>query len=415
MARLSEQIIAGLTRPSFSRGMFEAGQAIGAVPGMMRQQRRRGEEEQRQRGVSGGLFGLEQMVAEGVDPSEAVGSLVNLGADPALISEYAQRGETRRKAVLTEEEKAEEKRRTAAQGRGEGELMLLARNPEFNEKDPNQVRGYIGMADAYGVTRKRAMQILKDEKSKPTGKKIQSAERVILRDSVGNEFTQVNKLFTDGSSGQEIVPFEGNTAGETGAGTYDGSVPVGATSVVSRTTGAGAFDRPEIEGQVTEARDFATLRVNAVDSIAGIQKSIADTESTLELVDKIRQGGSYNALKREVENVLGYQPEDEAEFQFAAGRQVLQALSAFKGAISNAEREYLRDLYYSLGRSPQANRAILEQMLDGFYNALQDAQDRAESDNFEGYYEKKKSRSPRRKVKPSDPAVAPVSWNSLPS
>ena len=94
---------------------------------------------------------------------------------------------------------------------------------------------------------------------------------------------------------------------------------------------------------------------------------------------------------------------------------MLQALANFKGAISDAEREYLRDLYYSLGRSPQANRAILEQMLDGFYNALQDAQDRAESDNFESYYQKKKKRSPRRKVKPSDPAVAPVSWDSLPS
>lgn len=44
MARISENVIAGLANPSFSKGLFTAGQAIGASPQMMRQKRQEEEE-----------------------------------------------------------------------------------------------------------------------------------------------------------------------------------------------------------------------------------------------------------------------------------------------------------------------------------------------------------------------------------
>ena len=39
MARISEQVLAGLARPAFAQGMFDLGAAIGNVPGQIQQRR----------------------------------------------------------------------------------------------------------------------------------------------------------------------------------------------------------------------------------------------------------------------------------------------------------------------------------------------------------------------------------------
>jgi hypothetical protein len=43
MARISEQVLAGLARPTMAQGMFDLGAAIGGVPGQMKQKRRQDE------------------------------------------------------------------------------------------------------------------------------------------------------------------------------------------------------------------------------------------------------------------------------------------------------------------------------------------------------------------------------------
>ena len=43
MARISEQLLAGLARPAMAQGMFDLGAAIGGVPGQMKQKRRQDE------------------------------------------------------------------------------------------------------------------------------------------------------------------------------------------------------------------------------------------------------------------------------------------------------------------------------------------------------------------------------------
>ena len=39
MARISEQLLAGLARPTMAQGMFDLGAAIGGVPGQIKQKR----------------------------------------------------------------------------------------------------------------------------------------------------------------------------------------------------------------------------------------------------------------------------------------------------------------------------------------------------------------------------------------
>jgi hypothetical protein len=80
-------------------------------------------------------------------------------------------------------------------------------------------------------------------------------------------------------------------------------------------------------------------------------------------------------------------------------------LSVFKGAISNAEREYLQGLYQSWERSGFANRAILTSLMDGFEKAIETAQLRADSKNFDDYNTKQKSRREKARQEEEDTVI----------
>ena len=119
MARFSQGLLQGLMQPAFGQNLYEVGRAAAAGPSMTRaSQRMKEEREQTQRGVTGGLFGLEQAVAEGRDYQDALGSLVGLGATPQQIAQAEQRGQVKRQATLAQEQlETKERTRTALEGR----------------------------------------------------------------------------------------------------------------------------------------------------------------------------------------------------------------------------------------------------------------------------------------------------------
>jgi len=101
MAKYSAQFLQAMTQPSYQQGLFTAAKGLGELPGRLA-------EGQRQRGVTGGLLGLQQSIARGEDPSEAMGSLVNLGATTEQISQAQQAGMQKRKEILAEQRKQRE-------------------------------------------------------------------------------------------------------------------------------------------------------------------------------------------------------------------------------------------------------------------------------------------------------------------
>jgi hypothetical protein len=133
MARFSQGLLQGLMQPAFGQNLYEVGRAAAAGPSMTRaSQRMKEEREQTQRGVTGGLFGLEQAAAEGRDYQEAVGSLVGLGATPEQIAQAEQRGQVKRQATLAQEQlQTKERNRKAledraieiAKGRNDAEMV----------------------------------------------------------------------------------------------------------------------------------------------------------------------------------------------------------------------------------------------------------------------------------------------------
>tara|TARA_E500000318_G_scaffold2015_1_gene2660 strand:- start:2315 stop:3652 length:1338 start_codon:yes stop_codon:yes gene_type:complete len=106
MARFGRDFVRAATQPAYLQGLFTAAQQVGAAPRRRRaaaeEERKREEEKARLRGVTGGLFGLEQAITQGVDPSDAIGSLVASGATPEQIEAAQERGRAAKKR--TEEE-----------------------------------------------------------------------------------------------------------------------------------------------------------------------------------------------------------------------------------------------------------------------------------------------------------------------
>ena len=112
MATFSREFLRSLAQPSFQQGLFTAARGIGMRPQMQalqqQQQATKLAEEQRKRGVTGGLLGLQQAIARGEDPTDALGSLVNLGADPQRIAQFSELGTQERERALEEQRREAE-------------------------------------------------------------------------------------------------------------------------------------------------------------------------------------------------------------------------------------------------------------------------------------------------------------------
>jgi len=112
----------------------------------------------------------------------------------------------------------------------------------------------------------------------------------------------------------------------------------------------------------------------------------------LGLLDNLKTGGFTTQFVRSAQRFIGVEPKDQAQFNLKAGEVVLKSLDNFPGAISNAEREYLERLYFSLEKSGGANQGILEELLEAAQFALKDAKARASSDTFQDYLDNRPSR-----------------------
>jgi hypothetical protein len=121
------------------------------------------EREQTQRGVTGGLFGLEQAVAEGRDYQDAIGSLVGLGATTEQLEAAQERGRATKKR--TEEETLKGKRDEGVEA-----LTALISIPDFDiDENPKDRRSFLREASFYKISPKEARDIY--EAIRPTVKK----------------------------------------------------------------------------------------------------------------------------------------------------------------------------------------------------------------------------------------------------
>jgi hypothetical protein len=215
-------------------------------------------------------------------------------------------------------------------------------------------------------------QELKDAQD-PT---IKTGTEVLLRDTEGNLFTSVVR-YQDGKPTRLMIPQPGQVA----------KSPVGKVTVVSSTTGAGAFDKPGIAAATTRETEFQERRVNAITQLPNLQNTRDNLTQAMGILqqERLRPGGFTAQAARGLASFLGKEPQTLGEFETLLGNVVLQKLENFKGSISEGERQFLIELVGSYRQSGESNIGRLTAILRDVERQISDSLNVATAENFDSY------------------------------
>jgi len=270
MAKFSQAFLQSLGNPTYSQGLFDIGKNIAQTPLIVQQERERKAQQ-----------------AEAMQFLEA-----NKNNAPLLNAQglkYAAQGNKELAKVFSDAASlavaSKTEREGKARGRGAGELIALANNPEFNFADQKQQTGFFGLADATGVSREEAAKIaLEGKKARAGGKVTSSRSGGQYRDADENIY---EASIVRSSAGEQVryLPISPGAPKE----------PVGELTSIGGAYGETATERTargvtEAAAEQT-AENWANLKSEAVDKLPRIERSIAKTDKSLQLLEEINTGG----------------------------------------------------------------------------------------------------------------------------
>mgnify|MGYP001252347009 FL=1 len=370
MARISEQVLAGLARPAFAQGMFDLGAAIGRVPGQMKQKRQEDEfnklmadaqkaqqanneaelfsvaqqlramgrntaantvaatatnlrETNRQKGLASAISTAEQLARQGADVQPLLQDITQLGGTPEQLQSVT--------SII----------RTQDMNQKEGLLQQTLASPEFDFEKPTDVRDYYRGASQMGVTPKRAQQIFNDFKAAGDVTFVNAGRYV---DTLGNPY---NAQIERDKSGRQIgivyAPI-GNSP------PYSEVTPDGKPNPLRETGGYGLTAGGKVEMEVEGARQqeletqFAEVQADATIQLPQLKLTKTNLEEAINILgsEQVRTGGVPRAVSRSLLQFMGLDaiPQVEGEFEAKLSEAVMERLQGFEGAISDGERMY---------------------------------------------------------------------------
>ena len=370
MARISEQVLAGLARPQMAQGMFDLGAAIGRVPGQMKQKRQEDEfnklmadaqkaqqanneaelfsvaqqlramgrntaantvaatatnlrETNRQKGLASAISTAEQLARQGADVQPLLQDITQLGGTPEQLQSVT--------SII----------RTQDMNQKEGLLQQTLASPEFDFEKPTDVRDYYRGASQMGVTPKRAQQIFNDFKAAGDVTFVNAGRYV---DTLGNPY---NAQIERDKSGRQIgivyAPI-GNSP------PYSEVTPDGKPNPLRETGGYGLTAGGKVEMEVEGARQqeletqFAEVQADATIQLPQLKLTKTNLEEAINILgsEQVRTGGVPRAVSRSLLQFMGLDaiPQVEGEFEAKLSEAVMERLQGFEGAISDGERMY---------------------------------------------------------------------------
>lgn len=363
MAKFSEQFLANLGRPQWTQGMFGLGQAIGGIPGQMQQQKKQQE------------FNQIMQQAQGAMGAGDTTSMKLLSQQLSAAGYTQEAGQLMQSAVAAEE-KQKQTSQAQAVTRGEQTLTKYASASGMNLTDPRAREYFFRLATTYNVPFETANNIYKAFTGTDVKGGVTKGQEVNLRDAKGNYYTSVVQYDTQGNPTRRIVPQPGSPA-----------KPEGRLTVVSGTTGAGAFDQPGLAGEKTVEQNFNENRVAAVTKLPALRRSANSMRQVIDLLESgdVKTGGFTRRLSRGVTDFLGTTPKDIGEFETRLGDIVLARLENFKGAISEGERLFLIEQVGNYRASGESNLGRLQAILEQAEGLIQDAITLGTAPDFESY------------------------------
>ena len=394
MAQFSQAFLSNLGRPAYQQGMFGLGQAIGGIPGQMKDQRKQQEFNQlmqqgqqamaskdpaalanvaQQLGAAGYQKEAQQMMQASREASEKA-TRVSAGRD--LLSGVPL--QMRQGAVALADQGLIEQAleaRGLAQTRqvelGQQALAKVAGATGAKISEPKNRERFFRLAKAYQVPPEKAFEIYNQFATTAGGDRTTKGE-VVIRDSQGNLFTRASQYDEQGRGREVILPFP-NSPKE----------PVGALTIVSGTTGAGAFDRP---GNVGET-DFRKAQVKAIVELPSLRRSSKNIREAIDLLESgdVTTGGFVRRMSRGLTDFLGKTPKDIGEFETRLGDIVLARLESFTGAISEGERKFLIEQIGNYQASGESNLGRLKVLLEQAEDLMRDGMALATAEDFASY------------------------------
>lgn len=397
MAQFSQGFLSSLGRPAMAESLFGLGATIGGLPGQRKQQQKQQAFNQlmqqgQQAMASGDAAALasigQQLAAAGYQQEaqqlsqasrEASEKAKRVSAGQALLSGVPSRmrqgaGTLAQQGLIEQAMEAQGLAQARQIDKGKQALATFASARGMQMSDPKAREGFFRIARAYEVPMDQATAIYENF-TKTSGDRTTKGE-VVIRDSQGNLFTRASQYDERGMGREVILPFPGSP-----------KKPVGALTIVSGTTGAGAFDRPGLAGETTQEQDFNQARVAAVVQLPSLRRSAKNVREAIDLLESgdVTTGGFVRRMSRGLTDFLGKTPKDIGEFETRLGDIVLARLQAFTGAISNAEREFLIEQIGSYQASGESNLGRLKVLLEQAEDLMRDGISLATAEDFASY------------------------------
>jgi hypothetical protein len=397
MAQFSQGFLSSLGRPAMAESLFGLGATIGGLPGQRKQQQKQQAFNQlmqqgQQAMASGDAAALasigQQLAAAGYQKEaqqltqasrEASEKAKRVSAGQALLSGVPSRmrqgaGTLAQQGLIEQAMEAQGLAQARQIDKGKQALATFASARGMQMSDPKAREGFFRIARAYEVPMDQATAIYENF-TKTSGDRTTKGE-VVIRDALGNLFTRASQYDERGMGREVILPFPGSP-----------KEPVGALTIVSGTTGAGAFDRPGIAGETTEEQNFNEARVDAVVKLPSLRRSAKNIRESIGLLESgdVTTGGFVRRMSRGLTDFLGKTPKDIGEFEARLGDIVLARLEAFTGAIANAEREFLIEQIGNYQASGESNLGRLKFLLEQAEDLIQDGIALGSAKDFASY------------------------------
>ena len=149
------------------------------------------------------------------------------------------------------------------------------------------------------------------------------------------------------------------------------------------------FDASEKDIKEESRKNFDKLRLEQGALRDGMLYERNMLEDTLALAEATPQGGPINNIAKRLTDYLGETPQDVAELEYALADRVLSDLkNKFGGLISEGERTYLLKINPTVQRGAEANKALLQRLLQVHNSALERNNMWINSSTFDEYLEK---------------------------
>ena len=397
MAKFGESFLAQLGSPAMSQSLFGLGSALGGIPGQMKERRKQQELNQlMQQGqkamASGDAAALasigQQLAARGYQKEaqqltqasrEASEKAKRVSAGQALLSGVPSRmrqgaGTLAEQGLIEQAMEAQGLAQARQIDKGKQALATFASARGMQMSDPKAREGFFRIAKAYEVPIDQANAIYENF-TQASGDRTTKGE-VVIRDSQGNLFTRASQYDEQGRGREVILPFPGSP-----------KKPVGNLTIVSGTTGAGAFDRPGLAGETTEEQKFNEARVAAVVQLPSLRRSAKNIRESIDLLESgdVTTGGFVRRMSRGLTDFLGKTPKDIGEFETRLGDIVLARLESFTGAISEGERNFLIEQIGSYQASGESNLGRLKVLLEQAEDLIQDGIELGSAEDLASY------------------------------